>query len=517
MLSIILVDDERSTLDGISFALHKYADRYQIDGMFLSAQKALNYLAEPDVAKATDVVITDVRMPGIDGVELTHILGKTYPHLYTIVLSGHSDYDLVRQCMKNGAADYLLKPYSVGTFMQLLDCAAALKAEREMADRVVLLEQSLRSNPEYNEALDVLMRSESSLFAAVLAGLNPAQSDPGEAVKILLRDDSGAPGLALRSEGLLYVIANGYKREVQFLTALDMLYDELHDAHPDLVALSAFDATLPAAQRYARLNACRRSATIALFNGMCGVLPAAKWQSFPEHPGTHLEEQGTEADLLAAQLLRGDRDAFLRHLKKYTSQLRAKEPMLDPALTKKQVLRMLLALDQRLAQGAPSSWPRFRGDYIRHVQTAGTRELLAQRLDDFAQSAVETAPAQQPIPRYIHEAVTFIRKNYMNDIRLNDVAEHAYLNEWYLSTQFKKYCGMTFKEYLNHIRMEAAKELLRQPDLKLWQICEMVGMRDATYFTNVFKKYASMSPREYQRLFLSTGTAHDDGEGPPRA
>ncbi len=98
----------------------------------------------------------------------------------------------------------------------------------------------------------------------------------------------------------------------------------------------------------------------------------------------------------------------------------------------------------------------------------------------------------------------------MKDIRLSDVAEYVYLNEWYLSTQFKKYCGMTFKEYLNQVRMEAAKELLKQPDLKLWQISEMIGIRDATYFTSVFRKHASMSPREWRQLFARTNN-HTNG------
>ena len=124
MLSVVLVDDERSTLDGISSAFARYHLPYRIAGMFQQAQKALEYLAEPGVAETVDAVITDVRMPGMDGIALTQILSQRYPHLHIIALSGYADYDMVRRCMKYGAVDYLLKPYSLQALRQLLDAAA---------------------------------------------------------------------------------------------------------------------------------------------------------------------------------------------------------------------------------------------------------------------------------------------------------------------------------------------------------------------------------------------------------
>ena len=513
MLSVLLVDDEMSTLDGISFAFMKYADRYRIDGMFQSAQKALDYLEKPGTAESVDVVITDVRMPGIDGVEFTRILCKQYPHLYTIALSGYSDYDLVRQCMKNGAVDYLLKPNSFSTLQLLLDSAAAQKAQREMAQRVSKLEQSIHKGPEHSEALDALMQSKASLFAAVLAGLNATEGNAGETVRAFLQTERETLGMVLRHDDLLYLIANGFDDEREFCEAMGALHEKLVGAYPDLTILSAFDASLPPKDRYARMRQCHQAVVFALFNGVRGILSSTQWHELMEKPWVRIDEQGLQTDLLAALLLKGEQEAFIRQLDKIKGQLLEPSSLFDPAVAKKQILRLLLALDQLLAQASGKARPHLQDDYVRHVEIVRTREGLAQWLSDFAQSLTVNVPVQKQVPRYIHEAVAFIRKNYMNDIRLNDVAESTFLNEWYLSTQFKKYCGMTFKEYLNHVRIEAAKELLQQPDLKLWQISEMVGIRDATYFTNVFKKHASMSPREYQRLFFSVGAAHGGGDG----
>lgn len=98
--------------------------------------------------------------------------------------------------------------------------------------------------------------------------------------------------------------------------------------------------------------------------------------------------------------------------------------------------------------------------------------------------------------RTFEQAMRWIREHYMEDITLNSISEQVYLNPAYLSVMFKKKTGRSIIEYLTEVRMEEAKKLLVQTDLKMYQIAERVGYNDAAYFSNSFKKYQSMTPQE---------------------
>src|SRR5690242_8273563 len=106
MLKMMLVDDEKTVLQGISHILNKYCPNYEVISMVQSAAEALIILQDVCV----DVVITDVKMPDMDGIELTKQIRTLYPQTEVVVLSGYDDFEFVRQTMKNGAYDYLLKP-----------------------------------------------------------------------------------------------------------------------------------------------------------------------------------------------------------------------------------------------------------------------------------------------------------------------------------------------------------------------------------------------------------------------
>ena len=97
-------------------------------------------------------------------------------------------------------------------------------------------------------------------------------------------------------------------------------------------------------------------------------------------------------------------------------------------------------------------------------------------------------------------AIDYLYKNYSNcNLTLKDVCEHLGMSTSYFSSIFKKDTGMTFLKYLNHIRMEKAKQLLRETDLRNYEIAEKVGFSDPHYFTIAFKKMTGETPQKYAR------------------
>ena len=116
-------------------------------------------------------------------------------------------------------------------------------------------------------------------------------------------------------------------------------------------------------------------------------------------------------------------------------------------------------------------------------------------------SGTETDTDCSPYPvrsAVIRQVLDYISQNYMNDITLLSVAQHVYMNHIYLSRLIKKETGENFLEILTRIRLQKACELLGDPELKTYEVAEMVGIKDAGYFSQVFRKYFGMTPSEYR-------------------
>src|SRR5699024_2122410 len=102
----------------------------------------------------------------------------------------------------------------------------------------------------------------------------------------------------------------------------------------------------------------------------------------------------------------------------------------------------------------------------------------------------------------IAQAKEYIWTNYMKNITLDDLDAYIGFNPSYFSSIFKKETGTSFVEYLTIVRIEKAKELLKEVDLKIQDISVMVGYNDVKYFSRLFAKHTGLKPREYRRVFI---------------
>lgn len=98
----------------------------------------------------------------------------------------------------------------------------------------------------------------------------------------------------------------------------------------------------------------------------------------------------------------------------------------------------------------------------------------------------------------VNNAVRYIEENYMEKLKLSDVAEKVYVSQWHLSKLLNKYAEKSFSEILNHVRIEKAKELLKNPSLRIGDVAEEVGFLDMAHFSRVFKKQTGVSANEYR-------------------
>lgn len=104
------------------------------------------------------------------------------------------------------------------------------------------------------------------------------------------------------------------------------------------------------------------------------------------------------------------------------------------------------------------------------------------------------------IKMVLRKAIDYINEHYTEQITLNEVAEKIFVSSCYISRMFKKELGKNFVDYLNGLRIEKAKELLKDPKYKTYEIAELVGIPDAHYFSRLFKKYEGLTPTEYRDM-----------------
>lgn len=135
-----------------------------------------------------------------------------------------------------------------------------------------------------------------------------------------------------------------------------------------------------------------------------------------------------------------------------------------------------------------------KGIFPEHIRSGAEEEVKAQEAGD-SQEEVSSADAGSFL---VKNALAFIQANYNRKITLKEVADNIYVSQWHLSKLLNRHLGQSFSEILNTTRIQAAKELLKNPALRIGDVAEKVGFLDLAHFSRVFKKVTGISANEYR-------------------
>ena len=124
---------------------------------------------------------------------------------------------------------------------------------------------------------------------------------------------------------------------------------------------------------------------------------------------------------------------------------------------------------------------------------------LTQTITNTFEKAIECKRELDSKP--IRDAKTYIQENYARPIKLEDISELVGFNANYFSSLFKKDTGYTFLEYLSEVRMNKAKELLKETNISIASVCEQVGYSDMKHFNKMFIKHTALKPNEFRKLY----------------
>lgn len=496
MLKILLVDDEISVLNGVAHILNNKAPKYEVVRKVHSAAEALQIMKSFHV----DVVITDVRMPEMNGIELTEVINQTYPDTSVIILSGHADFEYVRQAMKKGAFDYLLKPCRYQVILELLTKIEERMKNRETqmkrAHHKSLIESAVkgrRDSPEQWTAsgrvsmVVLAMRDhvETIIEQSVVQSLESWNIDlhtvdmlSVDSYYMVLFHQPPDELLAKMHQLLQRVSKNGFT-----------LYIAVNEFSPAPKSLSV------------SYQKCLKILEFLRFNENATVMDGQIYEiKITEQKKVSITDY-ISGKSIGRYIMSADQTNFKKYVDSSIKNLKKLSVYMDPVRLKKELISELSFLEHEFIDKRIRLYDELQQSYMDDIQRLSSFRELLDWLKQHLYMTMMFIRDKEQRPHYIQAAIQFMERYYMEDVTLKTVSDAVFLNPWYFSTQFKKYMNVSFSDYLNQIRIRVAKEFLKQKDLKVYQVAEMVGYQDAAYFSTVFKNMENISPKEYQKYY----------------
>ena len=433
-----------------------------------------------------DVLVTDIRMPGLNGIALSEVVRQRFPSVDVVLVSGYATFDYARAALHNGVRDYLLKPLKREDLFHTLDAIKKARAEekrqedllREVQKRagsfLLLRYLSGEERPE-----DVLPREMTGLkngcfFAAQIM----VKGVKFEELSIRLRDLSFSRDLIFEDilhSGAGVIVSCGEERAVAVydkkIRALGTLAEqERKEGHPAAVGVSML-LTGPDSIREAYSQA-RRACCLRLQD--------------PER-GLYRFDTDRGKDLLSKE--------DLHLIRNHLNAKRVKE-------AKEFCLKKLIQPDMTTVLQLEQSYQALLGICFTMDMEAIYRPLwdfddMNGLLDYICSMACCSGETDRTVNEgdIIDEIQAFLEDNYYCEISLNELAATKYfMNPNYLSRLFKARTGMGFSKYLLGLRMKKAEELLENGDMNINEVALMVGYTSPSYFIQNFKKYFGRTP-----------------------
>jgi two-component system response regulator YesN len=507
MAKVLLVDDERNIRRGIGAIISRQVPAFSEIAECSGGGQAFEELSRTRY----DLVITDIRMPDMDGIELIRKIQTLEQRPFVVVISGYGDFSYAQEAIRYGAKAYLLKPIDRNELVELLERIAY---ELESRDREAVRLSSIVS--------DLL---ETRLRIVMLDGAEPGETDRlmaelGIAPELLTVtavnccDRYLCPGKAERNAGAMRILE-------QYITTVPGTHVACLDHDSNIVLVQ--DGTLKPESVLAHLE---RS------TGYTGTAGTAV--SSPDGPGIReLYELAREA--LKRSFLYPGRSCF------NAEELPAPEAAAEPPVRELGVLLELLATE-RIDDAHRLFLTIFdesvileRGTAYLETLAAAFRRQLTEFLEERVPRGQEFVRGQEGRLRTIYEftdlheylhstwdslaclnsfllllkktyandeiasALRFIQENYHRDITMAEVANSISMNYSYFSVLFKTKTGVNFVEYLRNLRIEAAKEFLRSSEYRIFEIAERVGFMNPKHFSTTFRTLTGLTPLEYRQ------------------
>ena len=539
VLKVLIVDDDATMRIGLKSMIPWEQHGYELIGDANDGKQELELVH----AHSPHIIITDMKMPVMDGISLIRTLKKENFPCTFLVLSSYDDFDLVKAALKLGAIDYLLKLE--------LDSHALLSSLAEARKKLALFNavssEHIKSRTELQtEVLRKIICNHFYTEAEMIADMRnyEIKLNSGDIYCFFLKfgdffrfEESTEEdyytlifsivnvALEIANDCFYAYCIDGKTSEFYILASIrEFLLDE----SPHVIAHSTAMRLHEMLKQYLNLNctigvssgssslkgirtACQQAVEAArsqYYIGNKGVIfwddcPAPIHTEFPYNNNAEILQLKNQLKNSLTLLRSNDVSLYLKSFNNILSRQSCNKNgiifiMLEVFVCVREVF-------DRFGVQAHETLRRSWRTYREFLSIQDTREattwidMLKQDLIDYIDS--ETKKEYYPA---IMKAKNSIDKHYHTKITLSSLAAEVHLDPSYLSSLMKKYLGLNYSEYLVHVRMENAKERLIHSRDKISTIAESVGYPDQFYFNKAFKRVNGITPGEYRKRFSNS-------------
>lgn len=534
-MKVFLVEDEYIVREGIKNNIDWEKNGYDFCGEASDGELAFPMISE----KRPDIVITDIRMPFMDGIELSRMIKEEYPEIKIIILSGHEEFEYAKAAIQIGVEEYLLKPINGDELLQVVN-RVAQKIKEENESRETLQEGEGDENFEYakRQLLSSLIDDNASLSDAMEQGkkihlnlmaqcynimmlkLQRKNKEQGFSQRILelyktmedtLKEQDGQSIMFDRApEGKVILFMGSGEEEIR--RNMDVFAGQFREILPEYEDVTYFGSAGVPVMRLRELGESYEAASHG-FSYRFLTEPNQIVDNHTVFDQTRNEKkfscsigsvdiQNLDKQKIESFLKGGEMDEihfFVEEYMKNTGDA-GKNSMIFRQYI---VMDMFFAASHFLTQitdgreqlGEPFESPEQMQKIVSDLEATVVyiKELFTKVMQ------VRDAQTTEHNSDVVENAKKYISENYHDEeLTLNTVAHEVNVSPNHLSAMFSQKTGQTFVKYLTDVRMHRAKELLKCTSKRSNEICEEVGYRDPHYFSHLFKKNVGCSPIQYR-------------------
>ena len=529
MLKVFIVEDESLVREGIRDNVSWEENGFEFVGEAGDGEMAL-----PLIRKTKpDLLITDIKMPFMDGLELSRIVSAEFPEMKIVILSGHDDFEFAREAISLSVEQYLLKPITKAALNETLvtikekfekeneqkvysDLYLKELQEYEQYERRVFFESltagTMKASEIFEEAKKLNIGIEAGYYNMVLFVLQPGNYTSGysdnsaklqeEVISLFLAEEKY---LLFRQNMMTYaLLIKGEENNIEELTSecVDRIAEKCKETGADL---EWYVAKGQPVERLSSISKCFMDANHLL--SLRFIYPD---QHILDSVASNKDVQGelentidqVDVDKIDPMIIRNFLQTGLASevedfVKNYMDNMGA-------AMNSLLFLQYVLLSIRFNAAIVAKSFGSDQEEFLKSIPEIGS-DMGAEATSSYIRQVlgkvieIREAESQNRSDSILKKALSYIDENFADsEMSLNRVARQVNVSANYFSAVFSQEMGQTFIEYLTSKRMEKAKQLLRQTSMRSGEIAANVGYQDPRYFSFLFRKTVGCTPRDYR-------------------
>jgi Response regulator containing CheY-like receiver domain and AraC-type DNA-binding domain len=538
MLKVLIVDDNAYSRTELKTMIDWESCGFLISGEASNGMNAIQ-LMERDMP---DIVITDINMPVLNGVDFIDYVEKNCPHVQVIALSAYDDFEYVRQSMKKGAIDYVLKHrLNASVLTEILNAAATnIFRERDqhqwltgIAEELSMRKAAMRQEflrklltgsltdraeaIEQFESLEIRLDSENLVVTIAEIDDFPFVEEkytPRE-VDVLIRTflniseeiiQEWEKSIIIHMSQGRFAIIFSLSQTYSKLYVYNKLYDILNRIRSQIKKFLNITAS------FGSSKICRD--ILLLHQAYLEAENSLRNKFFKGKNGIFIENTDDKSEQVMFSLdIRAEKEIYaaLRNLDEEGVIKRIDEvfEMIKSSRLERKSTQMICAelvhivskvcKDMGIEMASLYSSRDIPYTMIQKYETLMDMKEWVLGLYLKLMNLQKRMKFDNSLSKVTRKAVEFIHQNFDKNISLTEAADYVGVSASYISRLFKEECGVGFAEYLNQVRVERAKLLIENGEMKLKDIVSRVGFNNYNYFFRVFKELVGMTPLEYEQ------------------